>query len=207
MKFSEFQSQNENFADIVDKVKGWLGLETRAQKIGRLAKEYLKAEANNTVYKVAERIMEFSDWAEETYRKVQSIANELGIQEYGKASIYTKVPKAIQRQIDIYLAKGDFGNLDPFDAEYIDADKREEEFVKELRNWFRPGAVELGIIFSFKLDDFSAAERLRLRIHKEIPSRIRGNSKGLDTNRITRQDVILDPYGKSLFATIKLYNG
>ena len=204
MKFSEFQSQNENFADIVDKVKGWLGLETRAQKIGRLAKEYLKAEANNTVYKVAERIMEFSDWAEETYRKVQSIANELGIQEYGKASIYTKVPKAIQRQIDIYLENGEFG--DSFEiGDY--PEEAQEEIKKELRNWFRPGAVELGIIFSFKLDDFSAAERLRLRIHKEIPSRIRGNSKGLDTNRITRQDVILDPYGKSLFATIKLYNG
>lgn len=207
MKFSEFQSQNENFADIVDKVKGWLGLETRAQKIGRLAKEYLKAEANNTVYKVAERIMEFSDWAEETYRKVQSIAKSEGLEEYGKATIYTKVPKAIQRQIDLFVARGGYGNLDPFDAEYIDAEKREEEFMKELSDWFRPFKVELGIIFQFKLDDFSKAERLRLRINKEIPKRIRGNSQGLDMNRYTIQDVITDPYKGSLFVTIKLYNG
>lgn len=207
MKFKDFQSQNESFADIVDKVKGWLGLETRAERIKRLAQEYLKADARNTFYKVADRIMEFSDWAEETYRKVQKIAVDLGLEEYGKASIYTKVPKAIQREIDLFVARGGYGELDPFDAEYADAEGREEELTKGLKDWFRPGKVELGIIFSFKCKDFSKAEKLRLRINKEIPREIRGNSQGLDMNRYTRQDVITDPYKESLFITIKLYNG
>lgn len=210
MKFSEYISGQNSISmneGLIDSIKGFFkrlfSLETQQDRIVKAAKEWLKASVKADVYRIIERVYEYSDWGQDAISGLKKIAKKYNFSlADSKVAMAIKVPKAVEKKIEDFI-KSEDGTLNLDDWEPT------EDEVKEIRGWFYPGGVGISIGFelvhsgSFKTQDYL---KLAKEVERSFASIIKGARAGGDSNRRTHQNVEVATKDGVIYGRVTLEN-